>query len=63
MSKGPIPWYTGPDCVFCAGSGVHCIEGIYKFCSCEDGKALSQGDPEAAARAQEKLDRQEGLVR
>ena len=63
MSKGPIPWYDGPDCVICAGSGVHDKEGIYKFCLCSAGQELLKGDPEAAARAQEKLDRQEGLVR
>lgn len=57
--SNPLP--SGPfhDCVFCADSGIHDIEGEWKFCRCAAGVAKRVSEPgavEEANRAKEKLD-------
>ncbi len=64
MSKS-IPWvpFDSPTCTICGDKGLNEKTGVWKFCLCPAGQDLLKGDPDAAARAQEKLDRLEGLVR
>jgi len=58
-----FPPKDAPTCILCGDIGLNDHAGTWKFCLCEAGQELLKGDPEAAARAQEKLDRLEGLVR